>query len=299
MSIIMQGKMIHAILEYARPLETARLKHVIEGNHDQEVFLELFKYQNHDGGFGHGLEPDCWNPNSSPIQTWAAMCILRTIDFNRDDPKIKHMFSYLETSMDPETLSWPSTILSNDLYPHAPWWRYRKEDPSYNPTASIAGFVLKHANPATQLFRLSNKICRQAIDFINERQEPIEVHELRCLLDMMNDAKDLYQTYLPYKKAKQKVVLLIDDVLEHDSSRWMTSYVAKPSSLIKKHPGIASDAYYDLMMEEFDLAIKHVNLEGIWNPTFTWGNTDTDRIWKAIIAIDYLELMKQFGYLAK
>lgn len=19
---------------------------------------------------GHGLEPDCWNPNSSPIQTW-------------------------------------------------------------------------------------------------------------------------------------------------------------------------------------------------------------------------------------
>jgi hypothetical protein len=116
---------------------------------------------------------------------------------------------------------------------------------------------------------------------------------------MMNDAKDLYQTYLPYKKAKQKVVLLIDDVLEHDSSRWMTSYVAKPSSLIKKHPGIASDAYYDLVMEEFDLAIKHVNLEGIWNPTFTWGNTDTDRIWKAIIAIDYLELMKQFGYLAK
>ncbi len=299
MSIIIQVKMIHAILEYARPLEISRLKHVIEGNHDIEVFEELFKYQNADGGFGHGLEPDSWNPNSSPIQTWAAMTILRTIDFNADDPKVKLMFTYLEETLDPETLSWPATIPSNDSYPHAPWWQYKKEDPTYNPTASIAGFVLRHANPATNLFRLANKICRQAIDFINDRKDPIEVHELRCLLDMMNDAKDLYQTYLPYKKAKQKVVLLIDDCLEHDSSLWLTSYVAKPSALIKKHPGIASDAYYDLMMEEFDLALKHVNLEGIWNPTFSWGNQDSDRIWKAIIAIDYLELMKQFGFLAK
>jgi hypothetical protein len=298
MSIILQGKMIHAILEYARPIEALRLKHLIEGNQDQQIFDELFKYQNPDGGFGHGLEPDFWNPNSSPIQTWTAMTILRKIDFNLDDPKVTLMFSYLEQTIDPETLSWPYAIPTNDQYPHAPWWKYRNEEASYNPTASIAGFVLKYANPIHPLFRLSNKICRQAIDFIIERKEPIEVHELRCLIDMMNDVKDLYQTYPPYKKAKAKIILLMDDCIEHDTNLWFSSYVAKPSSLIKVHPGIGSDAYFEWMTEEFERAMKHTNDEGIWNPTFSWGNPDADRIWKAIIAIEYLELMKQFGFLA-
>lgn len=297
MRFMLQGKMIHAILEYARPLEALRLKHLIEGNQDQAIFDELFKYQNADGGFGHGLEPDFWNLNSSPIQTWTAMTILRKIEFNQNDPKVKQMFQYLENSIDPETLSWPYAIPTNDLFPHAPWWRYRNEDPSYNPTASIAGFALKYANPVTSLFRLSNKICRQAIDFINQKEDPIEIHELRCLVDMMNDVKDLYQTYLPYKKAKAKIILLMDDILEHDTSKWFTSYVPKPSSFIKQHPSIGSDAYYDLVIEEFQLAIKHLNDEGIWTPTFSWGHPDADRIWKAIIAIDYLELMKQFGFL--
>lgn len=298
MSIILNGTMIHAILDYARPLEKERLKHIIEGNNDQLVFEALMAFQNTDGGFGHGLEPDSWNPNSSPIQTWAAMTILRTIDFDRNDLRISAMFRYLEQSIDAETLTWASTIPSNDLYPHAPWWRYRKEDPTYNPTASIAGFALRYANPVTQLFRLSNKICRQAIDFINERHDVIEVHELRCLLDMMNDVKDLYATYPPYKKAKARIVLLIDDVLEHDQTKWFSSYVAKPTSLIKLHPGVASEAYYDMVIDEFDLAMKHVNDEGLWTPSFTWGNPDSDRIWKAIIAIEYLHLMKQFGFLA-
>ncbi len=298
MGIVLQGKMIHAILNYARPIEALRLKHLIEGNQDQALLEELLKYQNEDGGFGHGLEPDFWNPNSSPIQTWTAMTLLRKIDFHVDDSRIIKMFSYLEKTLDMETLTWPSVIPSNDDYPHAPWWKYKQEDASYNPTASIAGFVLKYANPVSNLFRLSNKICRQAIDFINQRVEPIEVHELRCLMEMMNDTKNLYQAYPPYKKAKAKIILLMDDVLEHDQKKWFQSYVPKPSSLIKVHPGIGSDAYYDLIIEEFELAMKHLNDEGLWTPTFSWGHPDSNRIWKAIIAIEYLELMKQFGFLA-
>lgn len=292
----MDKKMNISIMKAGRPLEQARLQQVLEGGHEEDVLVELFRFQNPDGGFGHGLEPDCQNPNASPIQTWAAMTVLRKIPFDRNDLRILSMFRYLEKTLDPETLTWPAKIPSNNDYPCAPWWKYREEDPSYNPTASIAGFVVRYANPASDLFRMSNKICRQALDFINETHKPIEVHELRCLLDMMNDTKDLYATYPPYKKAKAKMILLIDETLEHDPSKWFTSYVAKPSQLIKDHPSVGSDAYYDLMIEELTLAMKHRNEEGIWTPTFSWGNPDADQAWKAIIAIDYLELMKAFGF---
>lgn len=36
-------------------------------------------YQNEDGGFGHALEDDVWNPASIPIGTWKATEIIAKI----------------------------------------------------------------------------------------------------------------------------------------------------------------------------------------------------------------------------
>jgi len=47
------------------------------------VFDVLSQYQNPDGGFGHGLEADFWNPFSSPVQTWAATEIVHEPDVAR------------------------------------------------------------------------------------------------------------------------------------------------------------------------------------------------------------------------
>ena len=40
----------------------------------------LKTYQNTDGGFANALEPDCWNINSTPLQTWAATRIIKEIN---------------------------------------------------------------------------------------------------------------------------------------------------------------------------------------------------------------------------
>ncbi|MFA6693930.1 MAG: hypothetical protein WCS44_03750, partial [Bacillota bacterium] len=53
----------------ARPLDLALWKYHFEAGGSDAVVEALSHYQNLDGGFGHALEPDCWNPNSSPIQT--------------------------------------------------------------------------------------------------------------------------------------------------------------------------------------------------------------------------------------
>ena len=51
---------------HARPLDLARWQYHFENGTRDAVLDALKDYQNDDGGFGHGLEADCLNPNSSP-----------------------------------------------------------------------------------------------------------------------------------------------------------------------------------------------------------------------------------------
>ena len=67
------------IYRHARPIDLARWQfHFEQGSRDAVVRC-LTKYQNADGGFGHALEPDAWNPHSTPIQTWCATEIINEI----------------------------------------------------------------------------------------------------------------------------------------------------------------------------------------------------------------------------
>ena len=80
----------------ARPLDIARWQYHFENGSKEAVLTALSCYQNEDGGFGHALEEDCWNPNSSPIQTWVATEILREIEFtDASHPVIQGILRYL------------------------------------------------------------------------------------------------------------------------------------------------------------------------------------------------------------
>lgn len=65
------------IYKNARPIDIARWKYLFENGSKEEVITVLRSYQNDDGGFGNVLEPDYLNPNSSPVQTWVAMEIIK------------------------------------------------------------------------------------------------------------------------------------------------------------------------------------------------------------------------------
>lgn len=89
------------IYRNARPLDLARFRYHFENGSTEDVLNALAFYQNEDGGFGHALEPDSWNPNSSPIQTWYATEILREIGFtDSSHPITAGILKYLESGRD-------------------------------------------------------------------------------------------------------------------------------------------------------------------------------------------------------
>ena len=63
----------------ARPLDLARFQYHFENGTQEAVLHALSFYQNADGGFGHAIEADNWNPNSIPLHANGANSIFREI----------------------------------------------------------------------------------------------------------------------------------------------------------------------------------------------------------------------------
>lgn len=104
------------IYRNARPLDLARWQYHFENGSKEAVINALSCYQNEDGGFGHALEPDAWNPNSSPIQTWCATEILREINFtDNTHPLINGLLKYLASGRDFEGKLWYNTVKATTI----------------------------------------------------------------------------------------------------------------------------------------------------------------------------------------
>ena len=118
------------IYRNARPLDLARWRYLFEGGDREQVLTALAAYQNGDGGFGHALEADCWNPESAPVQTWAATPILREAGLDHaEHPIVQGILRYLASGAAFDGHIWLGTLPSNDDHPHAPWWNDDPEPP--------------------------------------------------------------------------------------------------------------------------------------------------------------------------
>ena len=90
-------------------------------------------YQNGDGGFGHALEPDSWNPESSPYTTLYAVNTLKSIDFfDKTHPIYTSLLCFLDSGAHyTDDYGWLFSIPSNNEHAHAPWWTYSPEANTY------------------------------------------------------------------------------------------------------------------------------------------------------------------------
>src|SRR5215469_9696007 len=127
----------------ARLLERHRFAFLFLDGEQQKVLEALRPYQNADGGFGNGLEPDVRAPVSQPVPTWTALCILDEAEAF-DDPMVTRACEYLLSITTTEG-GVPFVLPSVREYPRAPWWETVDQPlASLNPTAAVAALLHKH-----------------------------------------------------------------------------------------------------------------------------------------------------------
>ena len=121
----------------ARLVEARLFATVFEGADPQGVVEALRGYQNADGGFGHGLEPDKRCPDSLPLDVETAFDILLAAGA-RDEVMVRRAVDWLARAANADGAV-PFCTPAVEQYPHADHiaaWTY---EPGVNPTAGLVG----------------------------------------------------------------------------------------------------------------------------------------------------------------
>lgn len=270
MDIEHAGKFIY---RNARPLDLARWQYLFENGSREAVLNILAAYQNEDGGFGHGLEPDCWNPNSSPIQTWTATQIIKEVKLqDPSHPIIRGILRYLASTDAFDGHMWFNTVPSNDDFPHAPWWN---ADPSqaltYNPTASLTGFILQYAKPESELYATAIRLAQEAFAYFQANYPLDSMHTVSCYVELyealqstglsgeidMTVFRNMLQKQIPY-------------LLTEDTAAWATDYVCKPSLFLHSRESVFYPGNEAVCGLECDFISRTQKGDGSWKITWEW-----------------------------
>ena len=298
------------ILRNARPLDIARWYYLFEGGNRDDVLKTLKAYQNIDGGFAHALEPDCWNTRSTPLQTWVATRIIREVHLeDKKHPMILDILNYLASGAEFDGHRWNglSTVASNNEYPHAPWWSYTQtQESSYNPTASLIGFILKYAEKDSNLYLFACNLAQEAYSYFKDHFPLDSMHEAACYVELYEYIKNTDHTkrhelyhLINLEHFKNLLQQQIKHLITYHTDSWLTDYVCKPSLFIADR---SSDFYADnkdICHFECQFIKEHQNKDGTWNVAWNWDAYPNEwaiskNWWQSDIIINNLKYLKAF-----
>lgn len=294
------------IYRNARPLDLAIWRYHFEGGGKEQALEALGAYQNDDGGFGHGLEPDCADPHSSPIQVWKATEILREIDWrDAGHPAVSGILRYLGggAGTDPESGLWRGAIPSYDDHPHAVWWSYREKGDAmslYNPTAALAGFLIRYADKNSALYAKGLDLAHGAYDWLAANVPFEEMHTTGCFIALYEYLADS-SAAAEFDMARFRSILReqIGINICRDVSKWGKEYVALPSELIRSKNGVGYEDNQELIKKECELLLRTQEPDGGRAVTFRWGTEYKEQEiaylwWKSYLVIKTELYLREF-----
>lgn len=287
------NKYIDWLPESNKPLGEALLRHLVTPN-DDAVLRALESYQNDDGGFGHGLEPDIQMPASSVAATDVAVNLLEDIAPSpRKTAMIKRIVAYFETTYDKETRSWDIVPPEVDDHPHAVWWNYDAIDGfTYgNPNPEVAGFLAQHRGHLRGLDL--QPLVDKVVAHINEAPlETISMHSLLSMLRFYMRVDKVVQA-----SVEERLAELVEALVAFRPDEW-EGYVLEPYKV--------ADIAPEFLREHADALAKNITYHeamlatGLPQPAWQWYQYDDvfQRIkddWVAFLTYGVLKTIKRFG----
>lgn len=289
--------------ENCRPLEQARLGYLFRNGDVKQYIEELKKYQNSDGGFGNGLEPDFLLPYSSPLATSLAFQFLSEIPEPQASDLIEKAIGYLENTLNKERNNWFAVPKEVNDYPHAVWWNWDPEtkqtviDESWgNPSAELIGYLWKYRKYATILD--VDSLVDYAIQYWANKTDFPSEHEVYSYIW-------LYRC-LPPEKAKlleEKLIEATNKLVTYDVDKWKT-YTPQPIHFADSPGFFLYDTVKEGIDKNLDYLIETIDGNGVWSPNWTWRQYgeewEKSKIkWQGILTIRNLKILSNYGRIEK
>lgn len=298
------------LLERARPLERAAFEHEFEGGPAWPVFDALTAFQNPDGGFGHGLEPDARTGASGALATSVALHRLAEVRAPTDHPMVRAAVDYLKATMDPVARTWRIVPEATADAPHAPWWHpdgleERFEDFVLNPKADLVAqlYALCPSSDEPWLDGLAMDVVRE----VDARSAAgLEMHDLigvAHLLDAPHVAPGVRGRLLT-------LVLPIAKASVGGAAEARSGYGLEPLALAPRPESALAAALDAPLRAQLDQLVATQADDGAWWPVWAWGDGaegspagDADAwavsraAWAGMLTLDALRQLRAFGRL--
>jgi len=289
------------IFNNARELDKRLYSFYFQNGSSEDVTESLVQYQNEDGGFGHGLEPDFRTPSSSPIATTLSIQYLEKVGISKKNKIFKKVMDYFSASFSQEHGKWRPVPMDVNNYPHSPWWHLDEksglcaiEYSWENPTVEILGYLLKYPNNfhPKKLEELIEKAINTLLKYTNKMESE---HSLYCYVSFYTHAPGKIQD-----KIRSKLSELILGTVNTNPNDWETKYVPKPLQFVDD----PNSPFYSILVEpinqNLDFLIRAIEESEAWFPTWKWTNYKDEwekaKIeWAGKIAVENLLILKRFS----
>lgn len=292
------------LLSSTRPLEKAIYECHFKNGDKNAVLNELLKYQNEDGGFGHGLESDFRLPYSSPMATSIGLRILSELDdMIEAHQMIKSSIQYLKSSFDKDRKGWYAVPKEVNMYPHAAWWHYDEEkemsiiDQSWgNPSAEIIAYFYKYREYAAGLD--AEFLVETAIDYVKKKATFQSEHEIYCFLKLYKVLPENFRSEI-----REKLRAAIAQVIVKDKSKW-DKYVPRPIDFVKSPEDPKFGIPETSISENLEYVVEQLESNGVILPP--WGKSYYQENllaaydeWTGVLTLEALTVLDNFGVIER
>lgn len=280
------------MLEKARKVDRALYLFEFENGAKEDVITELEVFQNRDGGFGNGLEPDFRCEESSAMASTIGLQYLSRVKADEGDAILKDVIAYFLQTYQKDIPGWGKVPPEVESAPRAPWWNYQQGGSDWgNPNAEILGYFYEYKSliPANRLSALTD----YAISHLQNQKE-YEFHELLCYLRLADKApQDILREMTPYLDE------FVNKCIVVNPENW-GGYGLQPAGVIHS----PNSRYYPLFAESteqnIDAIIDQQTEDGSFEPNWSWGQYEdtwllAKKEWKGWITLEKLRLLREFN----
>jgi hypothetical protein len=161
MVIMSDAKKIEQLQEkmftQGRLLEQRFFEHYSGRGSALSCFRALLAYQNDDGGFGAGIEPDLMTPESTAIGAETALYYCDVLGW-REETMLRQLAAWVQKELGDGTAI-PHPPQNMGLYPHQPWW----DSPDQGRVLAVTGLLRLLGSDDTLLFDKVSRLATAAV----------------------------------------------------------------------------------------------------------------------------------------
>jgi hypothetical protein len=267
-----------------RLLDQLAYEVAFEQREPESVSRAVLAYQNLDGGFGHGLEPDKRSATSQPLDVELALGYLVAAAAPAP-PEVLRAFDFLDAVAGEDGFV-PVLLPTVEGYPRAPHWSETEEyPPDVNPTAAIVGYAHRLGCEHPWVTRATDSV-RSALE-----DPPASAHSLLCATQFLE-----YAPGVDVERLRKVVADALDQSSLFQAHPDPNSYGVGPLQFAPS-PDSLAHAWFepDLLEENLDHLEALQQPDGGWPISWQPPSEASRAEWRAMRTLDAMRTLSAYG----